>query len=389
LQKLLASPLISVTSLLYPNVSTDAHSQVALTLVPGLGSILIRQLISYCGSAPEVFRSPLARLLKVPGIGDVTARAIRTSDALTAAERVLKRLETLGATPLFYTDKAYPTRLKTFYDAPALLYWQGAGDLNAPRTIGLVGTRQATDYGRRITTDIIDALAPYNVTVISGLAYGIDITAHRASLTNGLPTIGVMASGLDVVYPSVHRRTAQEMLAQGGLLTESIPGTKPDAHLFPARNRIIAGLSDAIVVVEAAAKGGALITAEYANNYHRDVFAVPGQLNQTFSAGCNKLIRENKAQIYTSPADLIETLNWDQPVGQHPRGNAAPALPVDVTDEESQVLALLRQSTDLHIDELSWQSQIPMGRLASLLLNLEFRGFVRSLPGKKYSVVYV
>ncbi|WP_077922802.1 DNA-processing protein DprA [Spirosoma sp. 209] len=370
-------------------MSTDAHSQVALTLVPGLGSILIRQLISYCGSAPEVFRSPLARLLKVPGIGDITARAIRTSDALTAAERVLKRLETLGATPLFYTDKAYPARLKTFYDAPALLYWQGAGDLNAPRTIGLVGTRQATDYGRRITTDIIDALAPYHVTVISGLAYGIDIAAHRASLTNGLPTIGVMASGLDVVYPSVHRRTAQEMLSQGGLLTESIPGTKPDAHLFPARNRIIAGLSDAIVVVEAAAKGGALITAEYANNYHRDVFAVPGQLNQTFSAGCNKLIRENKAQIYTSPADLIEALNWDQPVGQHPRGNTAPVLPVDVTDEESQVLALLRQSTDLHIDELSWQSQIPMGRLASLLLNLEFRGFVRSLPGKKYSVVYV
>ncbi|WP_138504799.1 DNA-processing protein DprA [Spirosoma lacussanchae] len=370
-------------------MSTDAHSQVALTLVPGLGSILIRQLISYCGSAPEVFQSPLARLLKVPGIGDVTARAIRTSDALTTAERVLKRLETLGATPLFYTDKAYPARLKTLYDAPALLYWQGAGDLNAPRTIGLVGTRQATDYGRRITTDIIDALAPYNVTVISGLAYGIDIAAHRASLTNGLPTIGVMASGLDVVYPSVHRRTAQEMLTQGGLLTESIPGTKPDAHLFPARNRIIAGLSDAIVVVEAAAKGGALITAEYANNYHRDVFAVPGQLNQTFSAGCNKLIRENKAQIYTSPADLIEALNWDQPVGQHPRGHTAPALPVDVTDEESQVLALLRQSADLHIDELSWQSQIPMGRLASLLLNLEFRGFVRSLPGKKYSVVYV
>jgi DNA processing protein len=202
-----------------------------------------------------------------------------------------------------------------------------------------------------------------------------------------------MASGLDIIYPNVHQKTAQEMLVLGGLLTESIPGTKPDAHLFPARNRIIAGLSDVVVVVEAAAKGGALITAEYANNYHREVFAVPGQLNQAFSAGCNKLIRENKAQIYTSPKDLIETLNWDQTIrpGNESvlKKTSAPALPVDITEEESQVVALLRQAADVHIDELSWKSQIPMGRLASLLLNLEFRGFVRSLPGKKYAVVYV
>lgn len=370
-------------------MSTDAHSQIALSLVPGVGSILIRQLISYCGSASEVFRSPLAKLLKVPGIGEVTARAILKPDARSEAERVLKRLEQLGASALFYTDKAYPTRLKSLYDAPALLYFRGTGDLNTARTIGLVGTRQATEYGRRVTAEIVESLAPFDVSVISGLAYGIDIAAHRASLANSLPTVGVMASGVDVIYPNVHARTAQDMLVLGGLLTESVPGTKPDAHLFPARNRIIAGLSDAIVVVEAAAKGGALITAEYANNYHREVFAVPGQLNQTFSAGCNKLIRENKAQIYTSPKDLIEALNWDQPIVQNPRKEQAPALPVDVTEEESQVLALLRQAADWHVDELSWQSQIPMGRLASLLLSLEFRGFVRSLPGKKYAVVYV
>ncbi|MFD2570279.1 DNA-processing protein DprA [Spirosoma soli] len=369
-------------------MSYNLH-QIGLTLVPGVGSILVRQLISYCGAAEDVFRSPLARLLKVPGIGDVTARAILKSDVLTEAEQVAKRLEKLGASTLFYTDKAYPNRLKTLYDAPALLYFQGAGNLNAPRTIGLVGTRQATEYGRRITSEIVEAVAPYGVNVISGLAYGIDIAAHRASLTNGLPTIGVMASGLDIIYPNVHQKTAREMTTLGGLLTESQPGTKPDAHLFPARNRIIAGLSDAIVVVEAAAKGGALITAEYANNYHREVFAVPGQLNQAFSAGCNKLIRENKAQIYTSPKDLIETLNWDRDVDHVSSKNIAPALPVDITEEESQIVALLRQSTDLHIDDLSWQSQIPMGRLASVLLNLEFRGFVRSLPGKKYAVVYV
>ena len=367
---------------------TNTHHQIALTLVPGVGSILVRQLISYCGSATDVFRAPLARLLKVPGIGEVTARAILKPDVLTEAERVCQRLDKIGATALFYTDKAFPTRLKTLYDAPALLYFQGSGNPNAPRTIGLVGTRQATDYGRRVTADIIEALVPFGVHVISGLAYGIDIAAHRASLANGLPTIGVMASGLDIIYPNVHQKTAGEMLVLGGLLTESIPGTKPDAHLFPARNRIIAGLSDAVVVVEAAAKGGALITAEYANNYHRDVFAVPGQLNQAFSAGCNKLIRENKAQIYTSPKDLIEALNWDVPLEQITRKSQAPPLPVDVTEEETQVLSLLRQAADLHVDDLSWQSQIPMGKLASLLLSLEFRGFVRSLPGKKYALTY-
>lgn len=372
---------------------TDSLHSVALTLVPGVGSILIRQLISYCGSAEDVFRAPLAKLLKVPGIGDVTARAILKPDILTEAERVLKRLEPLNARALFYTDKAYPARLKALYDAPALLYVQGSGDLNVPRTIGLVGTRQATEYGRRITEEIVQAVQPYGATIISGLAYGIDIAAHRASLVNGLPTLGVMASGLDIVYPHAHQRTADEMLVLGSLLTESQPGTKPDAHLFPARNRIIAGLSDAVVVVEAAAKGGALITAEYANNYHREVFAVPGQLSQMFSAGCNKLIRENKAQIYTGPRDLIETLNWDQTPAEAKNGLSRkpqpPALPLDVTTEESQVMALLRPVADLHIDELSWQSQIPMGRLASLLLSLEFRGYVRSLPGKKYQVVYV
>ena len=374
-------------------MSTDTHHQIALTLVPGVGSILIRQLISYCGSAPDVFRSPVARLLKVPGIGEVTARAILKPGVLTEAEQVMNRLDKIGAQALFYTDKTYPARLKALYDAPALLYYQGSGDLNAQRTIGIVGTRQATDYGRRITGEIIEAIVPYGVSVISGLAYGIDIAAHRSSLINGLPTIGVMASGLDVIYPNVHKKTAQDMLAMGGMLSESQPGTKPDAHLFPARNRIIAGLSDVVVVVEAAAKGGALITAEYANNYHREVFAVPGQLTQAFSAGCNKLIRENKAQIYTSPKDIIETLNWDQTARgldeQSLRKPSLPPLPVDITEEESQVMALLRQSTDVHIDELSWKSQIPMGRLASLLLSLEFRGFVRSLPGKKYAVVYV
>ncbi|PRY47165.1 DNA processing protein [Spirosoma oryzae] len=367
---------------------TDRQSSIALTLVPGVGSILLRQLVSYCGSPANVFTTPPARLLRIPGIGEVTVRALLRANVQHEAEAILKRLDALQATALFYTDADYPTRLKGLYDAPALLYWRGNGSLNTSRTIGLVGTRQATDYGRRITAELVEALVPHGVTIISGLAYGIDIAAHRASLTHGLPTIGVMASGLDIIYPNVHQKSAQEMLAQGGLLTESPPGTKPNPHLFPARNRIIAGISDAVVVVEAAAKGGALITAEYANNYHREVFAVPGQLSQTFSAGCNKLIREHKAQIYTSPADLIDALSWDLPQSATPTPRTPPSLPLDLTTEESQVLALLRQHTELHVDELSWQTQIPMNRLAALLLNLEFRGFVRTRPGKTYAAVY-
>ncbi|MGV3556803.1 DNA-processing protein DprA [Larkinella arboricola] len=359
--------------------------QSALTSVPGVGGVLIRQLMSYCGSASEVFRSSAARLIKIPGIGEVTARAILHPDVLRETEQVQQRCEKLGVQQLFYTDKRYPARLKTLYDAPPMLYWQGAADLNAARTIGIVGTRQATEYGRRITEELIQNLRPYSPLIISGLAYGIDIMAHRASLANGLPTIGVMASGVDIIYPHLHTKTAQEMLLLGGLLTENRPGVKPDARLFPARNRIIAGLSDGVIIVEAAAKGGALITAEYANNYHREVFAVPGHLNQTFSQGCNKLIRENKAQIYTKPDDIIEALNWDQAAGKTTPAEK-PLLTLEFTEEESQVLALFRQQADWHIDELSWRSQIPIGKLSSLLLNLEFKGIVRSLPGKKFQM---
>ncbi len=370
----------------------EEQDQIALTLVPGVGVVLVRQLISYCGSASAVFRSPVAKLLKIPGIGEATARALLKPEARHEAETVLRQLEKRNARALFYTNPDYPARLKGLYDAPAILYWQGTADLNAPRTIGIVGTRQATDYGRRITDELVQGLQPLGVSVISGLAYGIDIAAHRASLACQLPTIGVLASGLDIIYPASHEKTAKDMLAQGGLMTESRPGTKPEAYLFPARNRIIAGLSDVVIVVEAAAKGGALVTAEYANNYHREVFAVPGSLAQGFSVGCNKLIRENKAQIYTRPEDIIQAMNWDiTPSERVVTGRAAPSpapLPVDFTAEESQIMALLRQVTDMHIDELSWKTQIPMGRLAALLLNLEFGGYVRTLIGKKYQVVY-
>lgn len=249
--------------------------------------------------------------------------------------------------------------------------------------MGIVGTRKATDYGKNTCEQIVEGLANQGVTIVSGLAYGIDIATHRACLKNRVPTLGVMATGIDLIYPSTHAKTAQEMQANGGILTEYPLGTKPDFMRFPARNRIIAGLSDAIIVVEAADKGGALITAEYANNYNRDVFAVPGNLTNSYSTGCNQLIRTHKAQIFTGVDDLLDALSW-LPSSSTP--SVPPPLPEHFTQDESTVVALLRQKGEMLIDELGWESNISAGKLATLLLNLELQGFIRSLPGKRFGL---
>lgn len=359
-------------------------SQVALTLTPGVGDVLIRHLIAYCGSARAVFTTPLGKLQKIKGIGDGLSKVIVQKEAFSQAEELLRQAEKANIRVLFYTETEYPERLKRLYDAPVLLYFKGQGSLDALRTVSLVGTRQATDYGKRISEEIVEALAAYQPLVVSGLAYGIDIAAHRAALKHQLPTVGVMANGLDMVYPSAHQKTAQQMLENGGLLSESPLGTGPDAPRFVARNRIIAGLSDVVIVVESAAKGGGLITAEYANNYHREVMAVPGDLHSKYSEGCNLLIKRNKALIYTHAQDLVEALNWD--LSQDTKVTPPPPDYSNFTDEESQVLALLRQRGEMHVDELSWQTQVPMNKLASLLLNLEFQGMVKTLPGKRYTL---
>jgi len=378
--------------------------QLALNLIPGLGGVIIRQLISYCGSASGVFNCNKARLTRIHGIGDTTAHNIlsQRSKVLEEAEQELRWAEKHQVQILFYTDNAYPERLRRLYDSPALLYFRGTADLNAVKTVGIVGTRQASEYGKAMTEEIVQALQKYAPLVVSGLAYGIDITAHRSCLKHQLPTVGVMATGADVMYPASHQKTAQTMLESGGLLTENRFGTKPDSPRFPARNRIIAGLSDVLIVVEAASKGGALITAEYANNYHKEVLAVPGDVHRSSSVGCNRLIHQNKAAIYTGIQDLEELMNW----GGTPASNVVPgdaskvtsangtsvkvepktylADSLTFTGEESQVIALLRLRQVMLMDDISWQTQIPVNQLASLLLSLEFQGVVKALPGKKF-----
>lgn len=367
--------------------------EVALTLFPNIGPQLTRQLMSYGGSARNVLHLPSGKLLKIPGVGPATAAILTGAErgnALRQAEASLRRAEKDGVQLLFYTSKQFPARLKQIPDAPALLYYQGTADLNQPKTLAIVGTRQATDYGREQTERLIKGVASHNPLIISGLAYGIDIAAHRAALQEGLETVGVMATGLDMLYPAVHRKTAEKMLTQGGLLTEFPFGTQPDKYNFPSRNRIIAGLSDGTVVVEAARKGGALITADLAQGYDRDVLAVPGPLGSAASEGCHDLIKTNRAALYSEPADIEQLLNWD--LALHFTGKPQPPVtydPLDFTPEELQLLLVLQAAPgrEEHLDTLAWKAQQPVHQVASLLLGLEFRSVLKALPGKRFGLL--
>lgn len=361
--------------------------QIALSNVEGVGSVFFRQLISYCGSAENVFKAKTDKLLKISGVGRVVIEGLKNKELISDAEKTLINAEKQGAQLFFSTDKNYPSRLKPLYDAPAVLYYKGSASLDHFRSIGIVGTRQATDYGKKVTESIVEQSKNYNPLIVSGLAYGIDITAHKAAIDFGLPTIAVMASGIDVIYPSQHEKYIDQITSNGGIISEHPFGKQPIRNMFLSRNRIIAGLSDASIVIESAAKGGSLVTAEFANNYHRQVFAVPGTLANKASEGCNKLIQQNKANIYTQINDLVETLNWD--LEENPDKIKFKKNDVDLsmfTDEEAQVISHLRTNGELQIDELSWQTQVPLNRLASLLLNLEFQGIIKAMPGKKFGL---
>jgi DNA processing protein len=360
----------------------DRLSLLALHFIPGVGDYLIRQLVSYCGSAEKVFKTPKGKLLKIPGVGEITAESIRTGKPFPSAENEIRRAEKESVSLLFFSDKNYPSRLKQINDAPSLLYTKGYIDFENPKTVGIVGTRQATTYGRQRVEELVTGLASHLPLIVSGLAYGIDIHAHKQAVKYKLPTIGVMGSGMDIIYPAAHKDTAKKMMELGGLVTEHPFGTQPDAHNFPARNRIVAALSDAVIIVEAAEKGGALITAEIANSYNKDVFAFPGNIGQSHSAGCNNLIKANKAHLITGARDLEYIMNWAPDSKPVKKENVS----FDSYEPNEQVILhiLLENNKQLMIDEISWRANIPIGQLASILLGLEFKGTVSSLPGKIY-----
>jgi len=365
-------------------MSDSLLHQIALTRLPQVGAVTAKTLVSYCGSAEAVFSATKRELLRIPGIGQATVAGLKPHDALLAAERELDFLQQHGVEALFYTDSRYPPRLRQNPDCPALLFFKGSDPalLDAARIVAVVGTRQPTDYGRALCEELIDGLMPLDVVVVSGLAFGIDITAHRRACQQGLPNIGVLGHGLGSIYPNQHKSTAHKMIENGGLLSEYVHDVGPDREHFPMRNRIIAGLCDALVVVETGQTGGSIISAELAAQYTREVFAFPGRVRDQNSIGCNQLIKNNRAHLIESVEDLVTLMGWTA------EGASATSVQTslfpDLDDDELRLTALLREKPGLAIDELSDAAGLLHGNLARLLLGLEFKGVIRTLPGKRY-----
>jgi len=363
----------------------DLLYKLALTLIPGVGSVNGKSLVAYCGGIKAVFAEKKRALLKIPGIGEQTVNAIANHNVFGRAEEELAFIEKNKILPLFYLDKEYPIRLKQCHDSPLMLYYKGTADLNAPKVVAMVGTRKATEYGRDMCRKIIEGLIEHNVLVVSGLAYGIDTWSHKISMYSKLETVGVLGHGLDRIYPFANRSLAEKMIENGGLLCEYMSNTMPDRENFPMRNRIIAGMSDAVVVVEAGSTGGALITAEIANSYNRDVFAVPGRIGDQHSEGCNKLIKINKAALIQSAKDISYLLNWDDLKVQ--KKPVQRQLFLNLTPEEELIVAILKEKGDLDIDTLLIETTMLPAKAASVLLNMEFEGVIRCLPGKIYRLI--
>lgn len=368
----------------------EAIYALALAAAPGLGLTGKHKLVDRLGSPAEVFRRRKELSELVAGIPQRLVDALADSSLIARAEEEMEFAEKNRIRCLSFNDRDYPSRLRECDDAPLALFYRGNARLNSLRVISMVGTRHATAYGKELCEHFLNELAGLcpDVLVVSGLAYGIDIHAHRAALGNGFGTIGVLAHGLDRIYPAQHRKTAVEMLEQGGLLTEFRSGTNPDRQNFVKRNRIVAGMSDATLVIESAAKGGALITAELAESYHRDCFAFPGRTTDEFSIGCNNLIRANRAALVTSAEDFVNAMGWN------PASKPAEAPVVqrelfpDLSEDELRIVELLgRVPEGLQINVLVVEADIPVNRMSALLFELEMKGVIRALAGGVYRLI--
>jgi DNA processing protein len=362
---------------------TQLVYQIALTLLPDVGPVSQKRLIAFCGNVEDIFREKKKFLLRIPGIHRKMVDSIINQQVLDRATEEVAFIQRNKVRPLFYLSPHYPERLKHCADSPVMLYFKGECDLNPSRVIAVVGTRRPSRYGLQQCEALMEGLAGYGVLVVSGLAYGIDACAHQQALRSALPTVGVLAHGLDRIYPPVHRKMASSMMERGGLLTDYLNGTNPDRQNFPSRNRIVAGMVDAVVVIESGPKGGALITADIANSYSRDVFAIPGRNTDPASEGCNLLINNNKAGILLGAAHLAKMMGWDdeKPVKQRQR-----ELFIDLTEEEEQIVMVVKEHNEPVIDKVSLLSGLTVSRTAALLLGLELKGIVRCLPGKKYDL---
>lgn len=357
--------------------------EIALTLVPGIGDVNGKKLVAYCGGAEAVFCESRKALMQIPGIGEQTVNCISSQKTMLRAESEAFFMEKNGVQPLFYLDTDYPKRLQHCHDSPMMLYYKGNADLNAARAVGIVGTRNITDYGKHVIDEIVEEMSADNILVVSGLAYGVDTMAHKSALKYDLATVGVLGHGLQIIYPADNYKLAHNMLARGGILTEFLSDTKPDRENFPKRNRIVAGMIDCLIVVESALKGGAMITAEIANSYDREVFAIPGRMGDIYSEGCNNLIKTNKANLMISAADMRYIMRWD-----HDAKVVAKQMRMfrDFSEDERKVLDVFGDDSTVHIDQIIVATDLTPTKIASVLLSLEFDGVVTALPGKRYQI---
>ncbi|MEI6265990.1 MAG: DNA-processing protein DprA [Sphingobacteriia bacterium] len=360
----------------------DLWHRIALTMVPSIGPVLQKKLLDHFSNAADIFKASKTTLCQIEGIGEWTATNIIGWNDYKRVDEEMNFIQKHGIQPLLIGERLYPQRLLNCYDAPTLLYYKGKALLNETRIISIIGTRTNSHYGRSVTEKLIEQL-PSNTLIISGLAFGIDAIAHRAALKYNQNTIGVLAHGLDNLYPRAHRSLAKEMIEQGGLLTEFNRNTTTDKYNFPRRNRIVAGMSDATVVIETAVKGGSMITADLAFHYNRELFAVPGKVNDPKSSGCLKLIQENKAILYSSPEHLLETLNWS--VKKDPCKKQL-ELFESLTLEEKKVVELLQKESAISMEDILIKTGFNAGNIAGIILNLELQQMIQIIPGKKIAL---
>lgn len=361
--------------------------QIALSLLSGIGPIKAKALVAHVGSVEGIFKEKEKALGLIPGIGSAVVRSLNRHECLDRAERELVFIEKHSIDFYYYEDARYPARLKFCEDGPIVLFSKGNMHFNK-RNIAIVGTRKATPYGKKLVNELIAQLADSDFQVVSGLAYGIDVEAHKAALSNRISTLAVLGHGLDLIYPAAHKSIARQMLENGGLVTEFLSNSNGDTSNFPKRNRIVAGLCDATIVVESAISGGSLITANLANDYNRDVFAFPGNTDQEYSRGCNQLIQQDKAHLITSAADLLRIMGWKQGSCDSAKSSfIQQQIFPELNDEEDKIVRVLREKGEVDIDNLGYAAQLTSSGLAMHLFSLELKGLIKVAPGKRYSLL--
>lgn len=364
---------------------TELFNSLALLRVDGVGDIMAKKLITHCGSAEEVLKAKKGKITSIDGVGEIAWQNLQNANIYRLAEAEMKFIQQEGIKASYFMDADYPEKLKHCIDGPVVLFSSGNINLEGRKIVSIVGTRQITSYGADFCRKLVEDLAPLNPVIVSGFAYGVDIVAHQAALDNNLQTIGILAHGLNQIYPKVHKKYMAKMEENGGFMTEFWSSSNPDRENFLKRNRIIAGMAEATVVIESADRGGSLATANLANDYNRDVFAVPGRITDKYSQGCNNLIKSQRANLLTDAADMIYMLNWELEEKKHKP--VQKQLFVSLEGDEQKVYDYLQKNGKELMDVIALDCELPVFKISSLLLNMELKGVIRPLPGKLFEAI--